>query len=250
MELSDRIGMVVKSNINALVTAAEDPEKMLEQGISDARKDLLQLRQTVAYAAITLKYQEQEYHQAIAQAEEWDRVATLALANGSQSLAQEALNYKKTYVDKAAAIKVKMGGQTIHVENLKKTVEPLENKIIEAKTKKDSIKVEMRSSASDAISAQFSTKSETPTFERSQGEALPKQAQAINGRQTNFDILDSKFAALEAGSGLDDELEAMKAQLAASKAPALPLTDSTRSGQTIGSVIDAELEALRRQMGK
>ncbi|MFN5856439.1 MAG: PspA/IM30 family protein, partial [Pseudanabaenaceae cyanobacterium] len=123
-------------------------------------------------------------------------------------------------------------------------------KIIEAKTKKDSIKVEMRSSASDAISAQFSTKSETPTFERSQGEALPKEAKAISGPQINFDILDSKFATLEAGSGVDDELEAMKAQLAASKAPALPLTDSPRSGPSVGSVIDAELEALRRQMGK
>jgi len=53
MGLLDRIGMVVKSNVNAMVTAAEDPEKILEQSIIDMQEDLVQLRQAVAKPTAT-----------------------------------------------------------------------------------------------------------------------------------------------------------------------------------------------------
>ena len=58
MGLLDRIGMVVKSNVNAIVTAAEDPEKILEQSIIDMQEDLVQLRQAVAQSMAALRNEE------------------------------------------------------------------------------------------------------------------------------------------------------------------------------------------------
>jgi phage shock protein A len=63
MGLPERIIMVLKSNLNAIVSAAEDPEKILEQLIFDMQEDLVQLRQAVAQSMAALKRQEQQYNQ-------------------------------------------------------------------------------------------------------------------------------------------------------------------------------------------
>jgi phage shock protein A len=66
-----------------------------------------------------------------------------------------------------------------------------------------------------------------------------------------MDNLESQFAQLEAGSGVDDELAALKAKMMGGSSPsqsALPPSDAARTPVS-GAAIDAELEALRRQMG-
>ena len=50
MGLFDRVSRVVRSNLNAAVSSAEDPEKILEQAIIDMQEDLVQMRQAVAKA--------------------------------------------------------------------------------------------------------------------------------------------------------------------------------------------------------
>ncbi|MET0115446.1 MAG: PspA/IM30 family protein, partial [Limnospira maxima] len=47
MGLFDRIGRVVRANLNDLVNKAEDPEKILEQAVIEMQEDLIQLRQAV-----------------------------------------------------------------------------------------------------------------------------------------------------------------------------------------------------------
>ena len=61
--------------------------------------------------------------------------------------------------------------------------------------------------------------------------------------------LESQFAMLESGSDVDDELAAMKAQLAGIPYPQGALPDS-EEGKTAPSdaTVDAELEALRKQI--
>jgi len=248
MGLSDRIGMVVKSSVNALVTAAEDPEKILEQVIIDMQEDLTQLRQAVAQSMAALKRQEQQYNQAATQAEEWTKRAMLALQKGDEGLAKEALSRKKTHVDTAATLKVSLDSQTAQVDTLKKNLMALEGKIAEIKTKKEILKARMQSAKAkenlnNTVGKINNPNSAAETFKRMEELMLLAEAKASSTCERDFDDI-------EAGSNVDAELEAMKAQLAASKAPALPLTDSPRSGPSVGSVIDAELEALRRQMGK
>ncbi|MFN7512020.1 PspA/IM30 family protein, partial [Microcystis sp.] len=45
MGLFDRLSRVVRANLNDMVSKAEDPEKMLEQAVSDMQEDLVQVRQ-------------------------------------------------------------------------------------------------------------------------------------------------------------------------------------------------------------
>ena len=50
MGIFDRFSSLLKSNINDLITSAENPEKMLNQIIVDMRSQLVQAKQQVAVA--------------------------------------------------------------------------------------------------------------------------------------------------------------------------------------------------------
>jgi phage shock protein A len=256
MGLLDRIGMVAKSNLNALVTAAEDPEKILEQTIYDMQEDMVQLRQAVAQAMAAFKRQEQQYTQAKTQADEWERRAMLALQKGDENLAREALSRKKAQADSAAVLKSSYDQQSGQVESLKKSLVTLEGKISEAKTKKEMLKSRLQAAKAQEnlnnMLGKVNTSAPTAVFERMEERVMMAEAKAGASAELGMDNLESQFAKLEAGDGVDDELEAMKARMLAgqsSNQAALPqgsVTDSAKASKDSGR--DAELEELRRQM--
>lgn len=255
MGLLDRIGMVVKSNVNAMVTAAEDPEKILEQSIIDMQENLVQLRQAVAQAMAAFKRQEQQYNAAQSQAQEWERRAMLALQKGDENLAREALTRKKSHADTAGSMKASLDQQSGQVETLKRNLIALESKISEAKTKKDMLKARLQSAKAQEnlnnMMGKINTSSAAATFERMEERVMMAEAKASATAELGMDNLESQFAKLEAGSGVDDEMMALKARMLASSNPtaALPPSDTSR---TVGGVtqVDNELEELRRQMGR
>lgn len=256
MGLLDRIGMVLRSNLNAVVTAAEDPEKILEQTIIDMQEDMVQLRQAVAQAMAALKRQEQQYNQAVTQANEWERRAMLALQKGDENLAKEALTRKKSHADSAAALKPGLDQQSAQVEMLRRNLVALEGKISEAKTKKEMLKARIQSAkAQENINnmlGKVNTNAASAVFERMEERVMMAEAKAQAAGELSFDNLEGQFAQLEAGSDVDDELAALKMRMLESSTPtstpALQPADSTGS-KTVGSMIDAELEALRKQIG-
>jgi phage shock protein A len=257
MGLLDRIGIVARSNLNALVTAAEDPEKILEQTIIDMQEDLVQLRQAVAQSMAALKRQEQQYNQAQSQAGEWERRAMLALQKGDENLAREALSRKKTHADTAAVLKTALDSQSGQVDTLKRNLITLEGKISEAKTKKEMLKARLQSAKAQEnlnnMLGKVNTNSASATFERMEERVLMAEAKAGASAELGMDNLESQFAQLESGSGVDDELMALKAKMLSASAPpqaaALPPSDRDAARPSVGQAIDAELEALRRQMG-
>ncbi len=256
MGLLDRIGMVAKSNLNALVTAAEDPEKILEQTIIDMQEDLVQLRQAVAQAMAAFKRQEQQHSQAQTQATEWERRAMLALQKGDENLAREALTRKKSHAETVAALQSSLDQQRGQVDTLKRNLVTLEGKISEAKTKKEMLKARMQSAKAQEnlnnMLGKVNTNSASATFERMEERVLMAEAKAGASAELGMDNLENQFAALESGSGVDDELAALKAKMIAPSGSTPAIAPADTSPQNIGTarVVDAELEELRRQMGK
>jgi phage shock protein A len=61
--------------------------------------------------------------------------------------------------------------------------------------------------------------------------------------------IEQQFAALEAGSGVDDELAAMKAQLSGTSIET-PKLEAATTASPQDAVIDAELDELRSQLDK
>jgi phage shock protein A len=261
MGLFDRVSRLLRANVNDMVSKAEDPEKILEQAVMDMQEDLVQLRQAVASSIANQKRTEQQYNKAMADANSWQGKAQLALQKGDEDLAREALVRKKNYSETAGTLKAQLDGQAGMVDTMKKSLIQLEGKISEAKTKKDMLK-----SRSQAAKAQeqlqgavgrIGTNSAMSAFERMEEKVLIQEAKSQAAAELTGADLESKFAALSAGSDVDDELAQMKAMLSGSQpTAALPQGNATPTAapttppvaDKVMSEQDKELEALRKQI--
>lgn len=257
MGLFDRIGRVVRANLNDMVSKAEDPEKILEQSIMDMQEDLVQLRQAVARAIATQKRTEQQYNKNQSDANTWQQRAQLALQKGDETLAREALQRKKASADTAATLKTQLDTQNTQVQTLKRNLIALESKISEAKTKKDMLKARVQAAkANEQLQSTISsmnTSTAMGAFERMEEKVLELEARSQAAYELGGNDLENQFALLESGSDVDDELAAMKAQLLTGSAPdqaALPQATTPTSTPQTTEVVDAELEELRRQLNQ
>ena len=254
MGLFDRLSRVVRSNINDLVSKAEDPEKVLEQAVIDMQEDLVQLRQAVARAIATQKRTEQQYNKNQSEANTWQQRAQLALSKGDENLAREALVRKKSFGDTATSLKTQLDMQSNQVVTLKRSLIALESKISEAKTKKDMLKARANAAKAqkqlqDSMN-NIGTSSAMGAFERMEDKVMQIEAESETAAELGGSGIEQQFAELEAGSGVDDELAAMKAQLSGGSVNQESLPAADTSSTPKDAIIDAELDELRSQLDK
>jgi phage shock protein A len=258
MGLLDRISRLMRANVNDMVSKAEDPEKILEQAVIDMQEDLLQLRQAVAQAIATQKRTEQQYAKASNDESSWHQKAELALKKGDENLAREALTRKKSYTETASALKAQLDGQVGQIDSLKRSLMQLESKISEAKTKKDMLKARSQAAkAQEQIQGavgKVGNNGAMAAFERMEEKVLNQEARSQAVAELAGNDLESKFAALSAGAGVDDELEMMKRQLSGSSPAqaalpgAAPAAAAPSSPATADAALDPEIEALRKKI--
>ncbi|MEN9205594.1 MAG: PspA/IM30 family protein [Thermostichales cyanobacterium BF4_bins_65] len=247
MGLFERVGRIIKANLNALVSAAEDPEKILNQTIEDMQEDLIQMRQSVAQAMASQKRMEKQYEQARQNVEEWQKRAELALRNNNEQLAREALMRKKTFAETAASMKKQLDEQNAQLLILRDNMAKLESKIAEAKTKKDMLIARARSAKAteqiNQVIGKVNTSSAVAAFDRMEAKVEQLEARSAAVAELATDSLERQFLALEGGSsGVDDELALLKAKVLGS--------GSTPSGSlpSGSSAVDEELEDLKRSI--
>ena len=91
MGIFDRFSTLLRSNINDLISRAENPEKMLNQLIVDMKGQLAKAKQQVASAIADEKKLQADAEAMKKQAEDWERRAMLAVQEGRDDLAKQAL---------------------------------------------------------------------------------------------------------------------------------------------------------------
>lgn len=258
MGLFDRISRVFRANVNAAVSAAEDPEKILEQTVLDMQEDQVRLRQAVAQAIASQKRLEQQYSQNQSQVNEWEARARLALQKGDEGLAREALNRKKTYSEAAASLKQQLDNSLTQVASLKRNMTALEGKIAEAKTKKDMLTARARAAkASEQINqamGKVDTSGAMAAFDQMETKVLEMEARSEAIAELTGDNLESQFAALESAT-VDEDLLRLKAEMGGGgilppgqqASGVLPPGQPTVVNAEVAE-LDPELEALRREI--
>ena len=90
MGLFDRLSGLLRSNINDLISRAEDPEKMLNQILVDMRSQLAKAKQQVATAIADEKRLRDQADGEYRQGADWEKRAMLALQEGREDLAKQA----------------------------------------------------------------------------------------------------------------------------------------------------------------
>ena len=227
MNLFDRFFRVIRANVNQAVTGMEDPEKILNQTVTDMQGDLIKVRQAYAEVSATLKRIDRQREQAAVTSLEWKKRAQLALQKGEEDLAREALTRKKIADEQEASLGGQIQGMKQNVEKLFGSMQQLESKISEARSKKDQYVARARTAKTSAkvndMLSNVSTSGGLDAFERMKTKVEELEVKADVTRELSVggpaDVsLESKFKALEADS-VDDELQKMKNQISGSSTP-------------------------------
>lgn len=137
MGFFDRIRRLLQSNINDMIDKAEDPQQVLDNAIEDMAEQMKENKTIVAKSIADEKRLERQIKDYESQASDWEKKAKIAVQNGKDELAKEALlrkqdadNYRNQYEQQWQA-------HHDNVEKLKISLRQLQQKIDEAKRKKN-----------------------------------------------------------------------------------------------------------------
>ncbi len=221
MGIFQKISTVFKSNINDLIARAENPEKMLNQIILDMKEQLAKAKREVAAAIADERKLRSQLDDEIKQAREWERRAMLAVKEGRDDLAKQALVRQQEHAGRAAALEQTWSTQAGETEKLKGALRQLNDKIEEAKRKRNLlIAKQKRAQAQRRIHETMAGLSDSSAFE-----AFNRMAEKIeeSERQTiaaaevsealSGDTLESEFMALETGDDVEGRLLQLKQQM-------------------------------------
>ncbi len=228
MGIFSRLGTLIKSNINDLITKAEDPEKMLTQVLLEMQQQLVEAKKAVAVAIADEKKLQKQFVAETDKSKEWERKAMVAVRAGDDGLARQALSRKQEHETIATQFQQQWIQQKQAVEKLKDALRLLNNKIEEAKRKKNIlIARKKRAEAQQQIANTMQGLGDTSAFdtfdrmaERIQLMEAEAEAGAELAGELSGDTLESKFHALEAGGGAeDDALAELKSKMGLLAAP-------------------------------
>jgi phage shock protein A len=224
MGIFDRFATLIKSNINDLISSAENPEKMLNQILIDMRDQLVKAKQQVAAAIADEKRLRDQADAETKSAAEWEQRAMLAVREGRDDLAKQALVRQSEYIAHAQALEVTWQAHQLETEKLRAQLRDLNDKIEEAKRKKNLLLArQRRAQAQKRIAETMSSISEKSAFEAfarmeeriEQNERQIKASAEID-EEFSGDRLQRDFKQLEKVSGAasaDMQLMALKQKM-------------------------------------
>jgi phage shock protein A len=202
MPLLERIGTLLRANLNDLVERAEDPEKLCKQLVLDMENQLMQVKTQVAMAIADqhlLSKRHKEHTDAVA---EWRRKAEVAVEKQKDDLARVALEKSLTSEQMAAGFAQQIEDQAAETELLRNAYSRLERKLAETR------------SACEMLVAQSRRARATGKANTARGVGvLAQKGSAVARLKDNVERMQAMNAAshmlLETDS-VDDRIEAME----------------------------------------
>ena len=134
MALLERVGTLLRANVNDLISRAEDPEKLAKQLVLDMENQLLQVKTQVAIAIADqhlLEKKRREHEDAV---QEWHKKAELAVSRQQDDLARAALARSLSHQNLAQSFSQQLDDQTAEAETLRNAFSKLQQKLEETQS--------------------------------------------------------------------------------------------------------------------
>ncbi len=216
MKLLERVGMLIRANLNDLVDRAEDPEKMIKQVILDLHNQYIQVKTQLAVSLTEQHLTEERAQESDKRAEEWMRKAELAVEKGQDNLAKGALERHNTYKQTAQLFAEQAEDLERQVELLRETLGKLEMKHREAEGKKELLISQHRAARARARAGQATMEAvgagPAATLGRMEDKVREEHARGTALFEVAEDDLDATFARMEREERLDRQLAELKAR--------------------------------------
>lgn len=223
MGVLDRFTTIMKSNINALLDKAEDPEKMIDQALRDAREDLAEVRKETANLIASANAANKDVSECEAKVAEYTSAAKNALKAGNEADARTLLVKKQEYETALASYKQTAAVIQAKADQMREMHDKLMRDISTLETKKDTIKAKMAAAkaqqrVNDVMAGGKDAKVSLETFDRMSEkadrmlEAANAESELLSGKSSEEELLD-KYQTGAGGASVDAELERMKQEL-------------------------------------
>ena len=137
MGLLERVSTLIRANLNDMMDRAEDPEKMIKQVILDMENQYLQVKTQVAVSIADQHILEKKLHEQEDFGKDWMRKAEIAVEKGQDDLARSALDRHQTAHRLGQSFQEQVNDQKAQVDTLKSALFKLEQKLEEAKSKRE-----------------------------------------------------------------------------------------------------------------
>jgi phage shock protein A len=258
MGIFTKLSTVIKSNINDLISRAENPEKMLNQIILDMRDQLAKAKREVAAAIADERKLKSQLDAEVKQALDWQHRAMLAVKEGRDDLAKQALIRQKEHTERAQVLQSTWESHSSETEKLKGSLRQLNDKIEEAKRKRNLLMAKQkRAVAQRRIHETMSGLSDTSAFEafnrmadKIEDEERKTLAHAEVTEAIAGDTLETEFLRLETGdgggAGVEDQLLALKAEMGLI-APPSEQGPAKQLGDGDDGIQDAQVEEVSEE---
>lgn len=221
MGVFKRLRDMTMASINDLLDKAEDPVKMLNQFLRDMEEDILEAEAAVAkQIAIEKKFKQQveESQDLVSRREEQ---ALKALEQGNEDLARRALQDKKEQQAKLDEFTNQHTIAKTNADRLRNQLDEMKDEFNKMKSKKDLLvaraeAAKAQKTINQAMSG-FGTDNAAKGFDRMSEKVLQLEAEAEASSEIRSSnrSLDDELSQLDKTGGVEDEMAALRAKLAA-----------------------------------
>ena len=214
MGVFTRLKDIINSNLNAMLDAAEDPEKLIRLMVQEMEDTLVEVKANCAGAIAARKKAERAEAAAQAAVGEWEDRARLAIDKGRDDLAREALREKKRFAEQAEAFRQEAAGCGEIVDQYKSDIAAVEERLhaarekhrllvqrhIRARNHKQAQTTLRRAASADAVAR----------FDQLENRIERMEAEASLVNHAVKTSLVEQLEALRGGDQIEKELEALK----------------------------------------
>jgi len=216
MGLLERVSTLIRANLNDLVDRAEDPEKMIKQVIVDMENQYIQVKTQVAVSIADQHMLEKKLNELEDQGKDWMRKAEIAVDKTHDDLARAALDRYQTSLRLSQSYREQVNDQISQVDALKGALVKLEQKLDEAKSKRDILLARHRRSIALGKAARAQTglgeNSKSTSFDRLKDRVHHSEAVATAEVELITDDMGERLTRLDRDVEVDRLLADLKSR--------------------------------------
>lgn len=217
MSIFSRFTDIINSNINAILDKAEDPQKMVRLIIQEMEDTLVEVRSASAKTIATKKDIQMQIDKLQFQVNDWSAKAELAITKDREDLARAALQERSKCNDTAIVLVKELDNIDTQLSKLQLETGQLQEKLADAKARQKTILLR-QSTATSRLDVKKTLDSSKVEDAMGRFEQYERKINDIEAQVDAYDLgnksLNDEFAELQADDKVEDELTALKAQLA------------------------------------
>ncbi len=217
MGILERTSQILRSNITDLLNHAEDPEKMLNQILSDMEDAIKQGQAQVAEQIAQEKLIQADLDSAKSSADDWGKKAELAVSKGADDLAREALHRQGDYAAQADIYQKQLDAQHQAVQKLKTDLGALQDKYEDARRNKEMLITRAKRATAQqniaAASAKISSVDYSSDLQHMERRIQEKEARVAAADEVESTSVDEQFKKLGDSDSVEQKLADLKKKM-------------------------------------